>query len=109
MTVTRGIFPAGGGIVRTLKNTKPKVSEKLRVLWKSEGFTPHAIAVHPRVPEQIFKDVRSAILSMGEDKEGQRLLHTIKFKKGLELAKNKDWDDVRALNIWLLDTSPATE
>jgi len=62
-TVARGIYPAGGGVIRTLKNIRPEIRQQLRVLWTTQGYTPHAFA-----------------------------------------AENKDWDDVRALNIGYLDS-----
>lgn len=103
LTVARGLFPAGGGVVRTFRNTDPKVGEQLRVLWKSDLFTSHAIAVHPRVPKQTLKALQNAMMAMGEDPEGLRLLRAIHFKKGFEMAHNADWDDVRSLDIRLLD------
>ena len=63
---------------------------------------PHAIAVHPRVKHETIEKLKQALLGMNTDPEGQRLLKTINFK-GIELAQNTDWDDVRGLNIRLLD------
>ena len=105
LTVARGLFPAGGGIVRTFKNTDPKTREHLRILWKSDFFTSHAIAVHPRVPQQTLEAVSNAIMRMGEDPQGLQFLNAIRFKKGFEPANNKDWDDVRSLHIPLLDAN----
>lgn len=102
LTVSKGLFPAGGGVMRTFNNTSPDVRNNLRVLWTTPGYTPHAIAVHPRVNSEIKAKLQRALLAMNDDPEGQALLKTINFK-ALEKAENKDWDDVRGLNIKLLE------
>ena len=99
--VAKGLFPAGGGIQRTLNNVAPDVREQLRILWTTSGYTPHAIAVHPGMDQSTLKAVQDALLAMNESEKGRQLLASIKFK-GIEAATDKDWDDVRALNITLL-------
>lgn len=100
--VARGFFAGGGGVMRTFNNTTPEVREQLRVLWTTPPYTPHAIAVHPRVAPDVVEKLKQALLTMNDDPEGRSLLKTINFK-GIELAENADWDDVRALNITLLN------
>ena len=100
--VAAGLFPAGGGILRTLGNVAPEIKNQLRVLWTSKGYTPHAFAAHPRVSDGIVTSVRRVMDEMSEDPEGKTLLETINVKD-LEPANNKDWDDVRALNLHLLN------
>jgi phosphonate transport system substrate-binding protein len=102
LTVSRSIFPAGGGVQRTLNNTASDVSDKLKVLWTTPGYTPHAIATHPELSDNIKNKLQKALIEMNTDPEGQALLKSINFK-GMELAKDKDWDDVRDLNITLLE------
>lgn len=101
LTVSRGIFPAGGGVVRTLNNTSDEVKNKLRVLWTTPGYTSHAIAIHPRMDQDIKLSIQSAMVNMSSSEEGQNLLKTINFK-GIEAAEDQQWDDVKALNIKLL-------
>lgn len=108
LNVAKGLFPAGGGVMRTFNNTAPEVREQLRVLWTTPAYTPHAIAVHPRVNADAVERLTKALLAMNNDPEGQKLLKTVNFK-GIEAAKNSDWDDVRALNIKLLDPLLATQ
>ena len=103
--VARGFYVAGGGVVRTLRNADPAVSNKLKIIWKSKSFTSHAIAVHPQVPENIRRLVLEAMLKMNDDQEAQPLLEAIGFK-GFTTAADHDWDDVRALRIDLLDQLP---
>lgn len=100
-SVAKGLFPAGGGIERTLGNVAPEIRDDLKILWKSEGFTPHAFAAHPRVPEATIKAITDAFIGMNSDPEGKALLKSINFK-GIQTSVDKDWDDVRALGIDLL-------
>ncbi len=101
-TVAMGFYAAGGGVVRTLQNTEVAVSHELRILWKTQSFTPHAFAVHPRVSQADRHRILSAMLMMNDDVDAQSLLTSISFN-GFATANDKDWDDIRALSIELLD------
>ena len=103
LNVSKGLFSAGGGVMRTFNNTSPAVKEQLNVLWKSPGYTPHAIAVHPRIDPEVVKKIQQAIVAMNNDKKAAKLLKKLKIKKGLIMAKDSDWDDVRGLGIDLLE------
>jgi len=96
--IARGRYPAGGGVLRTFKNTSPEYRKELRVLWKSEGYTPHAFAAHPRVPQAVVQKIQKALLEMEQNPKGKALLKKIRLK-GIEKGINREWDDVRALNI----------
>ena len=97
-TVAKGLYPAGGGVIRTLNNVAPEIRDQLRVLWTSQGYTPHAIAVHPRVNKQDAQSLQQAILKLDLHADGASLLKGIKIK-GFEIARDSDWDDVRDLNL----------
>ncbi len=101
--VVKGLYPAGGGVVRTLNNMDAAIREQLRILWSTNGYTPHAFATHPRVPQQASQRVTAAFVSLGKDEVGRKLLDALRFKP-LETALDSDWDDVRSLNIQLLST-----
>ncbi|MDO6567964.1 phosphate/phosphite/phosphonate ABC transporter substrate-binding protein [Alteromonas sp. 1_MG-2023] len=98
LNVQRGFFTAGGGIIRTLNSVDENTRSALRILWESEGYTPHAIATHPRVTDTQRDALLHALLKLSDDKESSQLLKNIGFK-GLIPSKNEDWDDVRALGI----------
>lgn len=101
-SVAKGLFPAGGGIERTLEAVSPEVRDALRVLWKTRGYTPHAIAASPSMDAETFARVRRALLSLNDSDAGRALLAGIAFA-GIEAAEDADWDDVRSLDIKLLD------
>lgn len=98
LSVAKGLFPAGGGVIRTLNNTPEEVREQLRILWKTAPYTPHAIATHPRIDESTRERLHMAFLLLNDNPEAQRLLKAINFK-GFETAANQDWQDVAALGI----------
>ncbi len=100
--VVKGLYPAGGGVVRTLGNMEAEVQDRLRVLWTSKDYTPHPFAAHPRVPSGTLAKVAGAMLGLHDDPEGAEALKGIGFKS-IEAGQDKDWDDVRGLNIGLLD------
>lgn len=95
-------FSAGGGVIRTLKNMDKKTQDNLRILWKSEGYTPHAIAIHPNMDNALKNKLQNALVMLDTTEEGKKLLKAIRIK-GFSIAYDKDWDDVRSLNIDLLE------
>ena len=101
--VSKGIFKAGGGVMRTFNNASAKVREKLKILWTTKPYTPHAIAAHPKLSNKVAEKLRSALINLNTTQEGRDLLTSIKFKNGLEKANNQDWDDVRGLGIDMLN------
>jgi len=99
--VAKGRLAAGGGVIRTFKNTEASIKDQLTVLWTSDGFTPHAIAAHERVPSEDVKDIQKSFINLSSVEKTKKLLAKIKLK-GLESAQNSDWDDVRELKIEIL-------
>ncbi len=96
--VAKGRYPAGGGVMRTFKNTAPEYRDQLRVLWTSDGYTPHAFASHPRVPQAVVEKIQQAMLKMTKEPAGHKLLKSIRLK-GIEPGRDSDWNDVRALEL----------
>lgn len=101
LNVERQFLFAGGGVMRTLNATDESTSKNLRILWRSERYTPHAIATSAKVSGETRKELLAALLQLNDKPEYQSLLKTIAFK-GFEAAQNSDWDDVRDLNIQVL-------
>jgi len=100
-TVAKGIYPAGGGVIRTFKNITPEIRHQLRILWTTKGYTPHAIAAHPRIKPSDARKVQQALINMVQQPAGKKLLENIKIK-GFEVASDSDWNDVRNLKLKLL-------
>jgi len=65
----RGFLKAGGGVMRTLEKQAQRGSrnELARRLEKWMGFTPHAIASHPRVTKATREKLLSASGALQND------------------------------------------
>lgn len=107
-SVAKGIFPAGGGIPRTLELLDDNVRNDLRVLWETREFTTHAIASRPGLDAAVLARLWRAMRDMGLDPRGQELLKGIGFT-GFEQARDEDWNDVRSLKIRPEDAHLKTE
>lgn len=99
-SVAQGSFAAGGGIKRTLEATDPAIASRLRILTSTPAYVPHAFAAHPRVDKATLDKLSNAFFSLHADENGRRLLDPLSFK-GIEAGQDKDWDDIRRLNIQL--------
>jgi phosphonate transport system substrate-binding protein len=99
--VASGLHEAGGGIQRTFEAMPTDVREQLRVLSETPGYTPHALASHPRVPAATVERLRKAMASLADDEIGRALLAPLAFR-GLVAAQDREWNDIRALDINLL-------
>ena len=101
--VAKGIFPAGGGIQRTFNSLPEEVRSELRVFWKTAAFTPHAFAARAGIPEAHVRQLQQAMISILSQPQGPALLKPLGFTQGLQAAQDEDWDDIRGLNITLLE------
>ncbi|MBX2807653.1 MAG: phosphate/phosphite/phosphonate ABC transporter substrate-binding protein [Cellvibrionaceae bacterium] len=101
--VAKGLFPAGGGVMRTFNNTDPKVRSQLKVLWTTAAYTPHAIAAHPSIKADVINKIQAILVDMYNSPDGKTLLQSLKIKKGLIVATDSDWDDVRSLGLDVLE------
>lgn len=97
-TVAKGLFAGGGGIVRTLNEISPDLKQNLEVLWLSPGYTGHAFAAHPKVPEVVRTLVQNGLITMSSSEEGALLIRELGME-GFQAAVDSDWDDVRALGL----------
>ena len=100
--VAKKIYPAGGGIMRTIKSINPKILSQLKILWVSAPYTPHAFAARTDLPENTMNQIRESFIGLNKTEAGRKLLAGLNFS-GVESAFDKDWDDVRKLNLDDLD------
>lgn len=102
LSVARGFYPAGGGILRTFNSLPKEVKSQLEPIWITKAYTPHAIATHPRLTRMQVESLQRALTELEQTSVGQEQLRLLNLK-GFEVAVDSDWDDVRALNITLLE------
>lgn len=98
LNLARGFFVAGGGIVRTLNAAPKEVESALTVLWKSNGYTPHAFAAHSNVADSDVAAILKSLHLLSNDIKNKEVLSNLGFDKIIP-AVDSDWDDVRALGI----------
>jgi len=94
--VANGVVDAAGGALRTFNSLSPKVKSRLRVLWTSEGVSPHAFIIHPRVNPTVKQRILDALVSFNETPEGQEFYKALHMNPFV-IAENADWDDMRQL------------
>lgn len=102
LAVSRGLLPAGGGIMRTFGNTDPAIRDNLKILWKSDGYTPHAFAAHPRISAEDRVKLANALSDLNSTEQGIQLLSALNFQ-AIQLANDEQWNDVRDLRITELE------
>ena len=93
--VVAGLFDAGGGVIRTFKTIDPEIRDQLTVVYRTEGYTPHAFAANKKVPQDIISRVSTAII---DTQVSSNVLDALGFT-GIQPATDSDWDDVRSLNL----------
>lgn len=94
--VIAGLFPAGGGVLRTFNNVPEAERSKLRVLYRTESYTPHAFAAHPRIEPGRVNRLVEAMTAIAADRPA--LLKGLGMS-GIQLSLDADWDDVRSLRL----------
>ena len=97
-SVAKGLFPAGGGEMRTFGSIDPEVKNELQILWTSEALPPFAFEAHPRVSAKDVNKIQKAMVAMEKDSQGMALLKAINFK-GIEIADDAEYNDMRKLHI----------
>jgi phosphonate transport system substrate-binding protein len=102
LNVAKGLIPAGGGVMRTFNALDPAIRDRLRILWTTKGYTPHAIAALPGIPASVEKSVQSALEHLSDSPQGRDTLKPMAIS-GWQAATDSDWDDIRQLDIHLLD------
>ncbi|OGQ99712.1 MAG: hypothetical protein A2505_03755 [Deltaproteobacteria bacterium RIFOXYD12_FULL_55_16] len=69
-----GQIPAAGVHSKVMQEYAEREGFRYRVLWSSEDYLDLPVAAHPRVPRQVAKAVREALLGMATDAEGLKIL-----------------------------------
>jgi phosphonate transport system substrate-binding protein len=96
--IANGSFDAGGTIAKILESADPAIASTLRILARTEQYQSHPFTAHPRVDPATLARIQAAFLSLQRDAAGRRLLHRVAFK-GMELANDSDYGDIRRLDM----------
>lgn len=100
--VAAGLMPAGGGVLRTFGHIPDTLRSQLRVLYRTDGYTPHAFAAHPRVSNV---DVQAIARLMIAAQDARPELMELLGMPGVQGAQDADWNDVRELGLTQAETS----
>lgn len=104
--VAAGLMSAGGGVLRTFNAIDPALRDQLRVIYRTEGYTPHALASLPGVSEEIRASIQDSLMDITVN--APQLAKSVGMN-GFETARDQDWDDVRALDLGTHETGISTE
>ena len=98
LNVALGRMSAGGGVLRTFNAVSKNIRDELRILYTTGGYTPHAFAAHPDIPQDVVAEVQKVMVNMHRDTKGKTYMNRLKIK-GIEIAVDADWNDVRKLEF----------
>ena len=98
LAIAKGIYPGGGGVIRTFDALSPSTRDQLRILWTSPGYAPHPFAAHSRVPNAVVEQVRDVLINMDKDPAAKPLLGQLAIK-GMTVASDAEYDAIRALKL----------
>lgn len=90
---------AGGGVNNTLDNEAPEVRQQLRVLYETSAYTPHPIATHPSIANEIRDRFFKAMVKLSQDDEGQKLLDGINLNKPRAVTYAKHYKALESLQL----------
>lgn len=99
LNVIQGRAIAGGGVQKTLEQQPQDLRARLRILYKTKNFNPHAFAAHSRIPKKHAELVLNALLDMGKTEKGKTMLRQIPMNK----IGKAYIDDYTELDHWELD------
>lgn len=97
--VVQGAHAAGGGVNNTLEREPEALRQQLRVLYESPGFSPHPLAVHPRIDADHAKSVQSAFMSLTATDEGRALLNGVQMPEPRLVSQQADYQPLADLKL----------
>ncbi|MDF2152868.1 phosphate/phosphite/phosphonate ABC transporter substrate-binding protein [Vibrio sp. CAU 1672] len=96
--VARGLYVAGGGVLRTFNSLPDNVKDQLKIIHKSKGYTPHAIAVLKDLDSTAIEKLTRAMENLDNNASVKKSFNMLNIQ-GLEKAQDADWDDIAELDI----------
>lgn len=89
---------AAGGVMGTFRSQPIEISEQLRVLYKTTRVPPHPITAHPRVPEEVQKQVTQAFLDLWKTGYGRELLERVPIREVVETSLD-DYAELQGMGL----------
>lgn len=104
--VLAGEVPAGATRIEDLRAQPLDTQQKLRILWETPGYTPYALAAHPRVAFFTINRLQRALVRLDKSERGRDVLQHIFVANGFETASNGDWHDAASIDPTILHQPP---
>lgn len=79
---------------RMFKTERPELAARLKVIWETEFLPNNSVMARDDVPQALVAKVKTLLLAMDQDPEGQRIL-TEMDSQGFESADNEVYSPVR--------------
>ena len=84
--------------MRTFNNIHDDIRAQLKILWTTQPYTPHAIAVSQSLSMEDKVAIQTALENLHTTDKGREILKDLGME-AFVIAHDTDWDDVRNLNI----------
>lgn len=97
--VLRGQFPAAAGTAHNFAALSPPERAQLKVVWDTPSYTPDAFVAHQRLAFFDKTRLQKALVQLFKTELGKRLLPLVGVDNGFESAKDRDWQDARAIDF----------
>lgn len=94
--VAKQLTPAGGGVLRTLKEQKPALQNTLNILHTTTPVPAHPLVVHPRVGASLQASIQRAWLTM--EQHDSTVFDGIPMKKAIATSMS-DYDALRQMGL----------
>lgn len=95
--VILGKTPAGGTLDTPLSREPAEIGAQLRIIYETSSIAPHSLAVHPRVPENIYQAVINAVLKLSQDKTNHGMLDRIQMLEPVKASYQNDYMPIEKL------------
>lgn len=97
--VLSGDAAAAGAVRTTLEKEPQDLQANLRVLYTTPPLTPHALAVHPRVPMPLRLNIVEAILDMAANPDTKALLEATQMPHPVTASYRRDYAALERMSI----------
>lgn len=94
--VAKGLLPAGGGVMRTLKQQPKMIQDMVKIIYTTTPVPAHPIAVHGRLSASHKGSLQKALLEIA--KEQPELFDKIPMKKAIS-TKLMDYELLKQMNL----------
>jgi phosphonate transport system substrate-binding protein len=90
--------PAGGTLDTSLNREPAEIGAQLRIIYETSPIAPHSLAVHPRVPKNIYQAVINAVLKLSQDKTNHGMLDRIQMLEPVKASYQNDYMPIEKLS-----------